>query len=236
MCYGESDSTHTYSSQSWSDKLARDGGFSHSGNRGTGENLASSTGYWSDSQLIEDNLYGVKMWYDEIVDYEGFLKGSKSWGVIGHFSQVIWQGSKEVNCGFAKRGRTSILTCQYYPPGNYGGMFEKYVQPLMSSGDFSKTPDTTAVMEKVAREARNGGQDEEEENDDREDYEYDEEEYEEEYERDRDHKDSSSSGSTVIWILLGLALVCVVGGIVAYFWFRDVVMETLLILTGRKPF
>ena len=47
--------------------------------------------------------------------------------------QVVWNNTKEVRCGFAKRQFSgSFVTCQYYPKGNYNTVQArtKNVRPL----------------------------------------------------------------------------------------------------------
>ncbi len=60
-------------------------------------------------------------WYDEIKDYN-FNNPSQKTGVVGHFTQLVWKGSKEVGIGCAKSQNGSYyVVANYYPAGNWMG-------------------------------------------------------------------------------------------------------------------
>ena len=43
-------------------------------------------------------------------------------GVCGHYTQVVWQDTKQVGCGRAVcQDQSQVWVCQYTPPGNYTG-------------------------------------------------------------------------------------------------------------------
>lgn len=50
----------------------------------------------------------------------------------GHFTQVVWKGSKSVGCGIAQSSKGTYTVCQYKPAGNFQGAFEKNVSPSTS--------------------------------------------------------------------------------------------------------
>jgi pathogenesis-related protein 1 len=103
------------SAQKWADDLAaRDCAFEHS-KTSYGENLAAGT----EGALLPDGA--VRMWYDEIKKYD-FAKGKFSMAT-GHFTQVVWQGSRSLGCGISKCKGMQIFVCQYDPPGNVQGEF-----------------------------------------------------------------------------------------------------------------
>ena len=45
--------------------------------------------------------------------------------VVGHYTQMVWQNTREIGCGTAPPGagglHYSILVCRYNPPGGYPG-------------------------------------------------------------------------------------------------------------------
>lgn len=49
----------------------------------------------------------------------------------GHFTQVIWKGSREIGVGraFAEDGLRVFVVCNYYPAGNVIGRFKENVMP-----------------------------------------------------------------------------------------------------------
>lgn len=91
-----------------------------------GENLF----YYYSSQPF--NLTGelaersVQSWYEEIADFQYSpkgvvcpLRGKK--GAIGHFTQVMWDSTKSVGCGYAlcNGNKILVISCNYGPGGNF---------------------------------------------------------------------------------------------------------------------
>ncbi|RNA17770.1 cysteine-rich secretory -2 [Brachionus plicatilis] len=108
----------------YAEKLSSTNTFQHSYTKGLGENLA----WMSSSSLPSCETLGsnfVKKWYDEIKDYDfsnpGFSSGT------GHFTQVVWKGSKSFGCGLAIANNQAYGVCNYYPPGNYLRQFDSNV-------------------------------------------------------------------------------------------------------------
>jgi hypothetical protein len=91
-----------------------------------GENLAA--GYPTVTAAI-------KAWYAEGDDYK--YQGSSFGSHTGHFTQIVWVGSKRLGCAFvACDGRNGTpgkyLVCEYSPPGNVTnpGYFNDNVLPV----------------------------------------------------------------------------------------------------------
>jgi hypothetical protein len=42
-------------------------------------------------------------------------------GPCGHYTQVVWSGTRELGCGVARSPSREIWVCNYNPPGNYIG-------------------------------------------------------------------------------------------------------------------
>ncbi|MFZ2315566.1 MAG: CAP domain-containing protein [Gammaproteobacteria bacterium] len=79
---------------------------------GYGENLAY--GYSSASAA-------VSRWYMEKQEYSYFWPGFSH--KTGHFTQVVWKGTKKIGCAYvACNGKNNVsgnyLVCEYSPPGN----------------------------------------------------------------------------------------------------------------------
>jgi uncharacterized protein YkwD len=107
--------------QKWADAL-RDQGctFGHSGGP-YGENLAAGTIGALDPEST------VAFWYDEIKQYK-FPDGGFSMKT-GHFTQLVWRGTKQVGCGHSQCKGNDIWVCEYDPPGNWDGEYRTNVLP-----------------------------------------------------------------------------------------------------------
>merc|ERR1719189_2510620 len=78
-------------------------------------------------------------WYSEEKDYD-YATGGKtaeceaigSSCMIGHFTQVVWNGSTKLGCGFAHGTSQGMqctwAVCRYTPPGNYVGQYVENVE------------------------------------------------------------------------------------------------------------
>jgi uncharacterized protein YkwD len=106
--------------QAWADRCE----FSHAPraeNPNQGENLARGAG----SLGAAAHLFGG--WYDEVRQYNfgkpGYQKGT------GHFTQIVWRGTREVGCAVASCSGKQFWVCRYAPMGNIvnAGYFEKNV-------------------------------------------------------------------------------------------------------------
>jgi len=94
-----------------------------------GQNIAYR-GAWGNGaasfDVEEQLLKMVNAWYDEVNDLNGQDPNDyKKYGgtaVIGHFTQVVWEGTTEVGCGVGKRSDGNMhkwyLACNYSPGGN----------------------------------------------------------------------------------------------------------------------
>ena len=90
--------------------------------------FAHSPGAWKSADGYGENLYrgsgslgdaghAVKWWYDEVNNYNF---GTPTWSnAVGHFTQVVWKGSKQVGCGVAACGDKTYWVCRYTPTGNW---------------------------------------------------------------------------------------------------------------------
>ncbi|MBV8757890.1 MAG: hypothetical protein JO257_11455 [Deltaproteobacteria bacterium] len=107
--------------QQWADTLKAKGcAFGHSGGK-YGENLAAGT------EGVLDPEATVAMWYDEIKQYK-FPDGGFSMET-GHFTQLVWRGTKHVGCGHSQCKGNDIWVCEYDPPGNWDGEYRGNVLP-----------------------------------------------------------------------------------------------------------
>ncbi len=103
--------------QAWASDLARRGTLQHSQDRqGAGENLWMGTsGYYTPEAMV-----GAF-----IGERRHFRPGSfpnvsttGRWSDVGHYTQLIWPGTREVGCAVAKGRSFDVLVCRYLPAGN----------------------------------------------------------------------------------------------------------------------
>jgi hypothetical protein len=105
--------------QKWADKLAkRNCAFEHSESK-YGENLAAGTTMGPDR--------AAEIWYEE-KQHHNFRAGNFSMRA-GHFTQLVWVGTKRLGCGTSQCDGKRIWVCNYDPPGNVQGQFRKHVLP-----------------------------------------------------------------------------------------------------------
>lgn len=111
------------SAREWADHLGRTGQFRHSpdkpGTEPQGENLwAGTKGYYP----LEDM---VGLWVAEKKDYKSgiFPNNSRSGKLesVGHYTQLIWRGTRAVGCALARGDQEDILVCRYSQAGNVLG-------------------------------------------------------------------------------------------------------------------
>ena len=99
--------------QQWADQCV----FEHSSSPDMGENLAM--GHRSFADAFWD-------WYNESASYD-YYSGEGS-GVVGHFTQIVWDTTTSLGCASANCGST-LYVCEYAPPGNWVGESASHVFP-----------------------------------------------------------------------------------------------------------
>ena len=81
-----------------------------------GENLYGAWG-----QPVHTSPAAVNAWYSEVKFYNF---GRPGFGMkTGHFTQVVWKGSRQMGCGYSK----NYVCCRYLPAGNFMGRFPQNV-------------------------------------------------------------------------------------------------------------
>ncbi|XP_053381289.1 uncharacterized protein LOC123555358 isoform X2 [Mercenaria mercenaria] len=115
--------------QKWAENLAAKNAFQHSdcvlkGER-IGENICCK---WSSSGADYTGREACEQWYSEISKHD-FSSEPRTLG-SGHFTQMVWKGSKEMGIGKAKTsGGKVIVVANYRPAGNLVGSFVENVAP-----------------------------------------------------------------------------------------------------------
>ena len=103
--------------------LARTGRFEHAvqpmGPGHEGENLFTGTrGAYSYREMVGYWLAEKKDFVDVAVP--GSSRTGK-FGDVGHYSQIVWRGSRRVGCALAASRTDDYLVCRYSPTGNVFG-------------------------------------------------------------------------------------------------------------------
>ncbi|MGK7923786.1 MAG: pathogenesis-related family 1 protein [Spirulina sp.] len=99
----------------WANRLLRENRFAHRQNSPYGENLASASGQRMSPARVVD------MWGNEVRDYNYTNNSCNPGKVCGHYTQVIWESTREVGCGMARNRDREVWVCNYNPPGNIIG-------------------------------------------------------------------------------------------------------------------
>lgn len=105
---------------SWAQNLASKGIFEHSKNRGNvGENLwMGSAGYYAPEAMISAFVAEGKYFRPGTFPD---VSSTGDWSDVGHYTQLIWPGTKEVGCAKAAGNGRDVLVCRYAPAGNVMG-------------------------------------------------------------------------------------------------------------------
>jgi pathogenesis-related protein 1 len=99
----------------WADTLLARKQFIHRPDSSYGENLYDVTGATVTPAEV------VKAWADEARDYDYKSNTCRARAVCGHYTQVIWNTTKQVGCAVARGGGREVWVCNYDPPGNWQG-------------------------------------------------------------------------------------------------------------------
>jgi uncharacterized protein YkwD len=109
-------------SQRWAKNLAAHRcAFEHNPDPRYGENLAY---FRPPGALSQEDV--AEQWYREIDGYN-FKKPGFSMEA-GHFTQLVWVGTKRLGCASVECGGGELWVCNYDPPGNMQGDFDANVR------------------------------------------------------------------------------------------------------------
>lgn len=101
------------SAQDWAVRLLEEGQFYHRPHPVFGENLFEITGGRASADMV------VSDWAGEARDYS--YRANTCRGVCGHYTQIIWNSTREVGCAVARDQSREVWVCNYDPPGNWVG-------------------------------------------------------------------------------------------------------------------
>lgn len=108
--------------RAWAQRLASDGGLRHaseSESRGAGENLWMGTAGSFAPESMVGAFVAERRFYRHGTFPEVSLTGN--WHDVGHYTQVVWRGTREVGCAVARGEGHDYLVCRYWPAGNWMG-------------------------------------------------------------------------------------------------------------------
>lgn len=73
------------------------------------------------------------MWYEE---HDKYRYGNPGFSQqTGHFTQIVWQSSKQMGAGKAVSSTgAQFVVARYQPPGNVRGQFPENVKPATNGG------------------------------------------------------------------------------------------------------
>ncbi|XP_063406726.1 Golgi-associated plant pathogenesis-related protein 1-like [Mytilus trossulus] len=118
--------------QEWANYLINNNKHGHSSNK-LGENLADKAGNYPNLDYAGREV--TKYWYSENENYQFYGMEPPSYEEIGedkeygHFTQVVWKGSREMGIGKAKKDDRVVVVANYRPAGNCIGFYAKNVFP-----------------------------------------------------------------------------------------------------------
>jgi pathogenesis-related protein 1 len=108
--------------QEWANHLATENNckMSHRKAPGQDERVYGENIFWgSDGKFFKPIDASVE-WYSEIKLYKYTQVTEKNWEATGHYTQMIWDNSKEVGVGVSICPNGGIIiVANYYPAGNY---------------------------------------------------------------------------------------------------------------------
>ncbi len=107
--------------KTWVDHLAARGCMLQHSETQYGENISAGSASTQTPDQVAD------LWYREGASYN-FGSGGFSMRT-GHFTQLVWRGSRRLGCAAASCGDLRLWVCNYDPPGNMMGSFKTNVLP-----------------------------------------------------------------------------------------------------------
>ncbi|XP_058835803.1 Golgi-associated plant pathogenesis-related protein 1-like [Topomyia yanbarensis] len=109
--------------QEWAQTIAGQNKLQHRTERTYGENLYAMFGK---TQISGTDP--VRSWYSEKKDYIfGQPDPGSNFAKVGHFTQVVWKGTKQLGVGMATNGSNVYVVCNYDPAGNFKKQYAQNV-------------------------------------------------------------------------------------------------------------
>lgn len=112
-----------HEAQAWANLLASEGRMRHASideRGGAGENL------WMGSAGAYSAQFMVSAFVEEQRHFRGgtfpHISMTGNWRDVGHYTQVVWPGTRELGCAVARNRSDDFLVCRYWPAGNTYGV------------------------------------------------------------------------------------------------------------------
>ncbi len=103
----------------WADHMAATATFQHQVNTGEGENLWTGTaGAYSLADMTAGWIAEKQAFRPGIFPYVAVGETA-----VGHYTQMIWAGTRTMGCARATGRDWDYLVCRYDPPGNVVGQW-----------------------------------------------------------------------------------------------------------------
>ncbi|WP_318011110.1 CAP domain-containing protein [Sphingobium sp. 3R8] len=108
----------------YADDMAHSGVFRHSPR--TGRTIPSGENLWMGPR----RLYGYQAMVGSFLDEKRFtriagklpdLSSTGRWQDVGHYTQMIWRGTRKIGCALGEGANADYLVCRYFPAGNAFG-------------------------------------------------------------------------------------------------------------------
>jgi len=100
--------------QEWANQLLEHNQFYHPKKSPYGQNLYEMRGARATPAKV------VEAWASEAPHYN-YQKNRCEGGECGHYTQIVWSGTRELGCAAARNASREVWVCDYNPPGNYIG-------------------------------------------------------------------------------------------------------------------
>lgn len=86
---------------------------------GEGENLWMGTAGAYRLEQMTEGWANEQRWF--VPGRFPDVSSTGRWSDVGHYTQMIWPGTREVGCAVARGGGWDFLVCRYRPAGNVIG-------------------------------------------------------------------------------------------------------------------
>jgi hypothetical protein len=118
---------------------------------GEGENLWSGTaGEYSIEEMIQSFLEERALFKRAIFPK---VSSTGNWHDVGHYTQIIWQNTRQVGCAIESNAQDDYLVCRYAEPGNVVGE-AVYLDPPPTTARMAKP---LTLPRRASKKRRRGG-------------------------------------------------------------------------------